>query len=54
MPRTDEVCGKDYNPPPRLVAGIYAGATVGMAVGARTTQRLESVRTVAREGGLPC
>jgi 4-aminobutyrate aminotransferase-like enzyme len=33
---------KDYTPRPGLVAGTYAGATVGMAVGARIIERLES------------
>jgi 4-aminobutyrate aminotransferase-like enzyme len=31
-----------YNPRPGLVAGTFAGATVGMAVGARILERLES------------
>jgi 4-aminobutyrate aminotransferase-like enzyme len=30
-----------YNPKPGLVSGTYAGATVGMAVGARIIERLE-------------
>jgi len=33
---------KAYNPRPGLVAGTYAGSTVGMAVGARIIERLES------------
>lgn len=31
-----------YNPRPGLIAGTYAGSTVGMAVGARIIERLES------------
>jgi len=33
---------KSYNPRPGLVAGTYAGSTVGMAVGTRIIERLES------------
>ena len=33
---------KDYNPREGLVAGTYAGATVGLAVGARIIEKLES------------
>ncbi len=33
---------KDYNPREGLVAGTYAGATVGLAVGARIIERLTS------------
>ena len=32
---------KAYNPRPGLVAGTYAGSTVGMAVGTRIIERLE-------------
>ncbi len=32
---------KAYNPRPGLISGTYAGATVGMAVGARIIERLE-------------
>ncbi|TMA36562.1 MAG: aminotransferase class III-fold pyridoxal phosphate-dependent enzyme [Deltaproteobacteria bacterium] len=31
-----------YNPKPGLIAGTYAGSTVGLAVGARILERLES------------
>jgi 4-aminobutyrate aminotransferase-like enzyme len=41
---------KDYNPRPGLVAGTYAGATVGMAVGARIIERLESESWLGRDG----
>ena len=33
---------RSYNPKPGLIAGTYAGSTVGMAVGARIIERLES------------
>ena len=33
---------KAYNPRPGLVAGTLAGSTVGMAVGARVIERLET------------
>ncbi len=33
---------KEYNPRPGLVAGTYAGSTVGMAVGTRIIERLET------------
>jgi acetylornithine aminotransferase len=39
-----------YKPDPRLVAGTYAGATVGMAVGARVIERLESEGYLGAEG----
>jgi acetylornithine aminotransferase len=39
-----------YNPRPGLIAGTYAGATVGMAVGARLIERLESEGYLGREG----
>ncbi len=39
-----------YNPRPGLVAGTYAGATVGMAVGARIIERLESEGYLGPEG----
>ena len=41
---------KAYNPRPGLVAGTYAGATVGMAVGARIIERLESEAYLGAEG----
>jgi len=39
-----------YNPKPGLVAGTYAGATVGMAVGARILERLESEGYLGPDG----
>lgn len=39
-----------YNPRPGLVAGTYAGATVGMAVGARIIERLEKEGFLGPEG----
>jgi len=39
-----------YNPRPGLVAGTYAGATVGMAVGARIIERLEEEGYLGPEG----
>ncbi len=39
-----------YNPRPGLVAGTYAGATVGMAVGARIIERLESEGYLGPDG----
>jgi len=39
-----------YNPKPGLVAGTYAGSTVGMAVGARFIERLESEGYLGAEG----
>jgi acetylornithine aminotransferase len=39
-----------YNPKPGLVAGTYAGATVGLAVGARIIERLESEGYLGAEG----
>jgi len=41
---------KDYTPRPGLVAGTYAGATVGMAVGARIIEKLESEGFLGRAG----
>ncbi len=41
---------KAYNPRPGLVAGTYAGATVGMAVGARIIERLEEEGYLGPEG----
>ncbi len=43
---------KDYNPRPGLVAGTYAGATVGMAVGARIIEKLESEGWLGPGGGI--
>jgi len=39
-----------YRPKPGLIAGTYAGATVGMAVGARIIERLESEGYLGPEG----
>jgi 4-aminobutyrate aminotransferase-like enzyme len=39
-----------YNPKPGLVAGTFAGATVGMAVGARIIERLENEGYLGPEG----
>jgi acetylornithine/N-succinyldiaminopimelate aminotransferase len=39
-----------YNPRPGLVAGTYAGSTVGMAVGARIIERLEEEGYLGAEG----
>ncbi len=41
---------KNYNPRPGLVAGTYAGSTVGMAVGARLIERLEDDGYLGTEG----
>ncbi len=41
---------KAYNPKPGLVAGTYAGNTVGMAVGTRIIERLESEGYLGPEG----
>jgi 4-aminobutyrate aminotransferase-like enzyme len=41
---------KEYNPRPGLVAGTYAGNTVGMAVGARTIEKLEDEGYLGPEG----
>jgi acetylornithine/N-succinyldiaminopimelate aminotransferase len=41
---------KKYNPRPGLVSGTYAGATVGMAVGARILERLEEEGYLGPEG----
>jgi acetylornithine/N-succinyldiaminopimelate aminotransferase len=41
---------RSYNPRPGLVAGTYAGASVGMAVGARMIERLESEGYLGPEG----
>jgi 4-aminobutyrate aminotransferase-like enzyme len=41
---------KRYNPRPGLVAGTYAGSSVGMAVGARIIERLESEGYLGPDG----
>jgi 4-aminobutyrate aminotransferase-like enzyme len=44
------LCTKAYNPRPGLVAGTYAGNSVGMAVGARTIERLEEQGYLGADG----
>jgi 4-aminobutyrate aminotransferase-like enzyme len=41
---------KAYNPRPGLVAGTYAGSTVGLAVGTRIIERLESEGYLGHDG----
>jgi 4-aminobutyrate aminotransferase-like enzyme len=41
---------RDYNPKPGLVAGTFAGSTVGMAVGTRIIERLETESYLGPEG----
>lgn len=41
---------KKYNPQPGLVAGTYAGSTVGMAVAARIIERMEDEGYLGPEG----
>jgi 4-aminobutyrate aminotransferase-like enzyme len=41
-----------YNPKPGLVSGTYAGASVGMAVGARIIERLEAGGFLGPQGGI--
>ena len=41
-----------YNPKPGLVSGTYAGASAGMAVGARIIERLEQGGHLGPEGGI--
>jgi 4-aminobutyrate aminotransferase-like enzyme len=41
---------RELNPRPGLVSGTYAGATVGMAVGARIIERLEEEGFLGAEG----
>ena len=41
-----------YNPKPGLVSGTYAGASAGMAVGARIIERLEQDGLLGPEGGI--
>ena len=43
---------KDYNARPGLVAGSYAGATIGMAVRARSIEKLGSEGFLGRAGRL--
>ena len=44
------LCSKAYNPRPGLVAGTYAGSTVGMALGARIIERLEEEGYLGLDG----
>jgi 4-aminobutyrate aminotransferase-like enzyme len=44
------LCTKAYNPKPGLIAGTYAGSTVGMAVGARIIERLEEQGYLGLDG----
>jgi acetylornithine/N-succinyldiaminopimelate aminotransferase len=41
---------KNYKPRPGLIAGTFAGSTVGLAVGARIIERLESDGYLGAEG----
>jgi len=41
-----------YRPKPKLVAGTWAGSTVGMAMGARILERLESEGYLGPDGGI--
>jgi acetylornithine/N-succinyldiaminopimelate aminotransferase len=41
---------KRYNPRPGLIAGTYAGSTVGMAAGIRIIERLESEGYLGEQG----
>jgi 4-aminobutyrate aminotransferase/(S)-3-amino-2-methylpropionate transaminase len=41
---------RPYNPRPGLIAGTYAGSTVGMAVGARIIERLETEGYLGPDG----
>jgi acetylornithine aminotransferase len=41
-----------YRPRPKLIAGTWAGATVGMAIGARILERLESEGHLGPQGGI--
>jgi 4-aminobutyrate aminotransferase-like enzyme len=41
---------RDYNPKPGLIAGTFAGATVGMAVGARVIEKLVCEGYLGPEG----
>ncbi|MFK7895428.1 MAG: aminotransferase class III-fold pyridoxal phosphate-dependent enzyme [Myxococcota bacterium] len=43
---------QEYRPRPKLVAGTWAGATVGMAIGARVIERLENEGHLGPEGGI--
>ena len=43
---------RDYRPRPKLVAGTWAGSTVGMAIGARIIERLETEDYLGPDGGI--
>jgi 4-aminobutyrate aminotransferase-like enzyme len=42
----------DYRPRPKLIAGTWAGSTVGMAMGARILERLEGEGHLGPDGGI--
>jgi 4-aminobutyrate aminotransferase-like enzyme len=44
------LCTKAYNAKPGLIAGTYAGSTVGMAVGARIIERMEQEGYLGLDG----
>ena len=44
------LCSKAYNPRPGLIAGTYAGSTVGMALGRRIVERMEEQGYLGLEG----
>lgn len=44
------LCSKAYNPKPGLIAGTYAGSSVGMAVGTRIIERLEEQGYLGQDG----
>lgn len=44
------LCTKAYNPKPGLVAGTYAGSTVGMALGRRILERMEEEGYLGLDG----
>jgi len=43
---------RDYQPRPKLIAGTWAGSTVGMALGARILERLETEGYLGPDGGI--
>jgi 4-aminobutyrate aminotransferase-like enzyme len=43
---------EDYRPRPKLIAGTWAGASVGMAIGARILERLEVENYLGPNGGI--
>ncbi len=44
------LCTRAYNPQPGLVAGTYAGSTVGLAVGARIIERMKDEGYLGLDG----